>query len=406
MSVAFFDVDETLITVKSMFAFLRHWLAERGDDGGEYARITDEIKQLAAAGTPREEINRHYYRLYRGVEYAALEESGKRWFDAFAADGAPFYLDTLEALRAHRDSGVRTVLLSGSFAPAIAPVAAAAAAPTGCRDCRLAQTPRPRRRRERHRTLRRSKSGVRMVKRLYDLTPTTQGPLYPPSEIVDADGNFLVVGFLNEAEPDGTVTRRWGRAVVAADTPLSAHNYPMVFAPDQLPNAGEVVRRSYPFHEVPIPDLRPEDGRKLTEPVTLGRWLEARGTVEVAIGDDEHHAEFHFERSGLIPDSLYTIMSLRSGDLNPAAPTRPGPLGVPNVFITGADGTATYRATLPNPFPDPATPGANRVISVIVLWQSYQQNCSGAIGHFGLGGDIHAQLKLPTPTFEEFRTRP
>lgn len=60
MSVAFFDVDETLITVKSMFAFLRHWLAERGDDGGEYARITDEIKQLAAAGTPREEINRHY----------------------------------------------------------------------------------------------------------------------------------------------------------------------------------------------------------------------------------------------------------------------------------------------------------------------------------------------------------
>ncbi|MFE7719961.1 hypothetical protein ACFU44_13075 [Nocardia rhizosphaerihabitans] len=280
-----------------------------------------------------------------------------------------------------------------------------------------------------------------MVKRLYDLTPTTQGPLYPPSEIVDADGNFLVVGFLNEAGHDGTVTRRWGRAVVAADTPLPAfgenlpyrvirglpeelsdddanlvlhtlpvplpaHNYPMVFAPDQLPNAGEVVRPSYPFHEVPIPDLRPEDGRKLTEPITLGRWLEARGTVEVAISDDEHHAEFRFELSGLIPDSLYTIMSLRSGDLNPTAPTRPGPLGVPNVFITGADGTATYRATLPNPFPDPATPGANRIISVIVLWQSYQQNYGGAIGHFGLGGDIHAQLKLPTPTFEEFRTRP
>ncbi|MFD6389236.1 HAD family hydrolase [Nocardia sp. NPDC060259] len=125
---AFFDVDETLITVKSMFAFLRHWLAENGDDGGEYARITDEIKERAAAGTPREEINRHYYRVYRGVEYAALAESGKRWFGAFAADGAPFYLDTLEALRAHHDSGVRTVLLSGSFAPAIAPVADAVGA--------------------------------------------------------------------------------------------------------------------------------------------------------------------------------------------------------------------------------------------------------------------------------------
>ncbi|MFF0544622.1 hypothetical protein ACWEVD_11835 [Nocardia thailandica] len=279
-----------------------------------------------------------------------------------------------------------------------------------------------------------------MVKRRYDLTPTTQGPLYPPSEVLDADGNFLVVGFLNDEGPDGTVTRRWGRAIVAADTPLPpfgenlpyrvirelpeelapadaeqvlytlplplpAHNYPMVFAPDQLPDAAAVTRPSYAFHEVPIPDLRPEDGRKLTEPVTLGRWLEARGTVEVSLADDERSAEFRFEFSGLIPDSLYTVMSLRSGDLNPDNPTRPGPLGVPNVFVTDLDGSATYRASLPNPFPDPAEPGANRVVSVVVLWQSYQQNYGGAIGHFGLGGDIHAQLKLPTPTFEEFRTR-
>ncbi|MFD6271602.1 hypothetical protein [Nocardia asteroides] len=280
-----------------------------------------------------------------------------------------------------------------------------------------------------------------MVKRRYDLTPTTQGPLYPPSEIVDADGNFLVVGFLNETGPDGTVTRRWGRAVVAADTPLPpfgdnlpytvirelpeelsdedanivlhtlplplpAHNYPMVFAPDQLPDAAEVVRPSYAFHEVPIPDLRPEDGRKLTAPVTLGQWLQACGTVEVSVTDDERHGEFHFEFSGLIPDSLYTVMSLRSGDLNPTSPTRPGPLGVPNVFITAPDGTATYRATLPNPFPDPTLPDANRIISVVVLWQSYQQNYGGAIGHFGLGADIHAQLKLPTPTFDDLHTHP
>ncbi|MFC9875066.1 hypothetical protein [Nocardia salmonicida] len=280
-----------------------------------------------------------------------------------------------------------------------------------------------------------------MVKRLYELTPTTQGPLYPPSEIVDEAGDFIVVGFLNEEGPDGTVTRRWGRAVVAADTPLPpfgenlpyqvvrelpeelsaadsdlvlhtlplplpANNYPIVFAPNQLPDAAQVTRASFPLHEVPIPDLRPEDGRKLAEPVTLGEWLRARGTVEVSISDDERDGHFAFEFTGLIPDSLYTVMSLRSNDLNPESPTRPGPLGVPNVFVTAPDGTGTYRATLPNPFPDPTTPGANRVISVVVLWQSYQQNYGGAIGQFGLGGDIHAQLKLPTPTFEEFRTRP
>ena len=280
-----------------------------------------------------------------------------------------------------------------------------------------------------------------MVKRLYELTPTTQGPSYPPSEIVDAAGDFLVVGFLNEVGPGGAVTRRWGRAVVAADTPLPefgtnlpyrvirelpeelspedadlvlhtlplplpANNYPIVFAPDQLPHAAEITRPSYPFHEVPIPDLRVEDGRKLTEPVTLGRWLEARGTVEVSLSDDDREAHFAFDFTGLIPDSLYTVMSLRARDLDPESPTRPGPLGIPNVFITDPEGAATYRATLPNPFPDPTTPHANRILSVVVLWHSYQQNYGGAIGQFGLGGDIHAQLKLPTPTFEDFTPRP
>ncbi|MFE6858584.1 hypothetical protein [Nocardia sp. NPDC057668] len=278
-----------------------------------------------------------------------------------------------------------------------------------------------------------------MVSKTYELTPTTQGPLYPPSEVLDAAGDFIVVGFLNDAGPDGSVTRRWGRAIVAADTPvpefgasapytivreldaelsradaesvlytlplpLPANNYPIVFAPDQRPDAESVRRPSYAFHETPIPDLRPEDGRKLTSPITLEQWLRARGTLEVSVGEDGHHGEFRFEFTDLIPDSLYTVMSLRAKDLDPDAPTRPGPLGVPNVFVTDAAGAGAYHAKLPNPFPDPAAPGANRVISVVVLWQSYQQNYGGAIGHFGLGGDIHAQLKLPTPTFEEFRT--
>ena len=108
--------------------------------------------------------------------------------------------------------------------------------------------------------------------------------------------------------------------------------------------------------------------------------------------------------SGLIPDSLYTVMSLRQRDLDPAGPTRPGPLGIPNVFVTSEGGTGFYRATLPDPFQDETRPGANRVINVIVLWMSYQMNRGGAIGWYGLGGDIHAQLKLKAPSFHEFRT--
>ncbi|AYF78409.1 HAD-IB family hydrolase [Nocardia yunnanensis] len=125
---AFFDVDETLITVKSMFAFQRFWLAENGDDGSEYARLIDEIKQRAAAGAPREEVNRHYYRAYRGVRADALAAAGRRWFEQFTAGGGAYYSEAVKTLRAHRDSGHVTVLLSGSFAAAIAPIAAAVGA--------------------------------------------------------------------------------------------------------------------------------------------------------------------------------------------------------------------------------------------------------------------------------------
>jgi hypothetical protein len=271
-------------------------------------------------------------------------------------------------------------------------------------------------------------------RRTYTLDPTTQGPLYPPSEVLDADGNFIVAGAV--VRPEGIA---WGRALVAADTPvppfgkvvpyrivselddpltpeqadkvlytlplpLPANNYPMLFAPDQAPDANSHVAPSYPFHEAPIPDLRPEHGRRLTAPVRLGDWLAARGTLTVTLADDRRAAEFAFTFENLIPESLYTIMSLREGDLDPARLTRPGPLGVPNVFVTDRDGRAGYRVDMPDPFPSKDRPEGNRIINVIVLWMSRQTNHGGAIGIYGLGGDIHAQLKLRGASFQEFET--
>ncbi|RRR99525.1 hypothetical protein [Glycomyces terrestris] len=275
-----------------------------------------------------------------------------------------------------------------------------------------------------------------MAGTVLDLSVSTQGPAYPPSEIMDKDGNFVTIGRINRAADDGTVTPAWGSALVAADSPLPpfgelapyrilreltadddgmelytlplplpCSNYPMLFAPEQRPDAHEVVRPSYPLHEVPIPDLRAADGPRRRDPITLGQWRRARGQLEVTTTGDGRAAVFEFWFTGLIPDSVYTVMSLRQRDLDPAGPTRPGPLGVPNVFIADAGGAAHYRAELPDPFPDPGLPGANRVVNVVVLWMSYQQNYGGAIGHFGLGADIHAQLKLTGPSFQEFRTR-
>lgn len=278
-------------------------------------------------------------------------------------------------------------------------------------------------------------------KKFYELSVTTQGPTYPPSEVMDGDGNFIVIGRVNRHGPVGECLSEWSQAIVSASSvvpafgenrpyevvrdlperldpadeaivlhtlplPLPCNNYPMVFAPEQYPEAASVCRQSYPFHRVPIPDLRPEDGPKVTTPITLGQWCQARGHLELSVSQDRKLGYFHFEFSGLIPNSLYTIMSLRQRDLDPKGPTRPGPLGVPNVFVGDERGEGRYQASLPNPFPATSTLGANRIVNVVVLWMSYQMNRGGAIGWFGLGGDIHAQLKLRTAAFDEFETLP
>lgn len=280
-----------------------------------------------------------------------------------------------------------------------------------------------------------------MFQQTYTLSVTTQGPLYPPSEIMDEDGNFVVIGAVTTRADDG-VTTRWTGAVVSAQSPVPAfgerapytiierfepdeplpkhlgdkvlhtlplplpcNNYPMVFAPQQYPDANTEDRPSYPLHRAPIPDFKPEHGRQLDRPVTLAEWVRAAGTLTVTLEHEARKARFSFTFSDLLPRTLYTIMTLREHDLDPAGPTRPGPLGVPNVFVTDRSGGAAFEAVLPNPFPDPSQEGGNRVINVVVLCMSSQMSHGGAIGRYGLGGDIHAQLKFPQPMFHEFTTR-
>lgn len=269
-----------------------------------------------------------------------------------------------------------------------------------------------------------------------ELSLTTQGPLYPPSEIMDKDGNFIVIGRI--PQEDGTTP--WTAAIVSGKTrpppfgalgryeivrwldlddlgawadeilytlplPLPTNNYPMLFAPSQRPQAHAERRPSYPLHAAPIPDCRDVDGPRPVDPISLGQWRQARGEVAVTLARDSRSALFEFAFEGLIPDSVYTVMSLRQRDLDPAAPTRPGPLGVPNVFITDRHGAGHFWGRLPNPFPSPDAPNANRIINVVVLYMSSRMSYGGAIGWYGLGGDIHAQLKLRDRGFMEFTTR-
>lgn len=116
--IAFFDVDETLITLKSMFRFLEHHL-----DPEEYEIAVTYLRDRAAAGTPREETNREYYRNFIGERATDVAASGQRWFAAEMARGGLFHDPAVAEFHRHRDAGAAIVLVSGSFSACLDPIA-------------------------------------------------------------------------------------------------------------------------------------------------------------------------------------------------------------------------------------------------------------------------------------------
>jgi HAD superfamily hydrolase (TIGR01490 family) len=121
--VVFCDVDETLISVKSMFDFLRYWMARSGDDGTGYRDSVEELRTMARGERPRSEINRAYYRRFTGVEYTALLEVGRDWYADYRRQPTAFVGATLAAVGGHRAAGDTIVLVSGSFRACLEPLA-------------------------------------------------------------------------------------------------------------------------------------------------------------------------------------------------------------------------------------------------------------------------------------------
>ncbi|MGW1884000.1 HAD family hydrolase [Streptomyces sp. NPDC001970] len=122
--IAFFDVDGTLTTTTTIFRFLRHYLADQGHAPHVYDQRRQRLKAMTDMGVPREETNRAYFDNYRGADASEVERLAREWFAAELRAGGLFNPHALAALRKHRESGDRVVLVSGSFPACLDPVAA------------------------------------------------------------------------------------------------------------------------------------------------------------------------------------------------------------------------------------------------------------------------------------------
>jgi HAD superfamily hydrolase (TIGR01490 family) len=124
-AAAFFDVDETLIAVKSMFDFLDFYLGNRVSehDTGRASRVAAFRAAARDRRVPREEVNRVYYRIYAGERADTLAELGRTWFRTRRREPGFVLAPVVAALVRHRLAGHRVVLVSGSMPACLDPLA-------------------------------------------------------------------------------------------------------------------------------------------------------------------------------------------------------------------------------------------------------------------------------------------
>lgn len=118
-SAAFFDVDETLIDMKSMQSFLDFYFEDRARG----LPTPWQQFQRTVAGLPREEGNRAYYRLWSGQKLSDLTRAGQAWFEQHIQRPSFLIPAALDAVREHRVAGRQVFLVSGSFHPCLDPLA-------------------------------------------------------------------------------------------------------------------------------------------------------------------------------------------------------------------------------------------------------------------------------------------
>lgn len=122
-SIAFFDVDDTLISVKSMLSFQNYWYRQVGDLAG-YRAYQQDLERHLTPDASWEFLNRLYYRHFRGRSVAQVEQLGRQWLTQTKAQTPSFYHSRpLAELRAHQQAGREVVFVSGSFSALLEPIA-------------------------------------------------------------------------------------------------------------------------------------------------------------------------------------------------------------------------------------------------------------------------------------------
>lgn len=120
---AFFDVDETIVSLKTMISFQKFWCDQTGD-GRQWAAFCREMEGLQGRGAPRERMNKEYYKYFCDRDANQVRELAVEWWRSLEEAQEELYRqDVVEKLRNHQADNQDPVFVSGSFHEALAPIA-------------------------------------------------------------------------------------------------------------------------------------------------------------------------------------------------------------------------------------------------------------------------------------------
>lgn len=123
---AFFDVDETLISIKSMFSFRDFYFHRTlGDEQGAIAQRNAQIQvqEQITLGLSRTEVNRLFWASFCGFDQHDVQQAARVWHAQVSQQPGYFVPQTLEALRQHQRDGTEAVFVSGSCIEILTPLA-------------------------------------------------------------------------------------------------------------------------------------------------------------------------------------------------------------------------------------------------------------------------------------------
>lgn len=123
---AFFDVDETIISIKSMFIFQKFYLTNLfGEAEGikKFEDFWEKVTTKVNAGDSRSSINSFYYLQFKGHSSKKLNELAEKWFEVVKLNDGFYHEPVVNRLKEHMKSGIEPVFVSGSSVNIIAPLA-------------------------------------------------------------------------------------------------------------------------------------------------------------------------------------------------------------------------------------------------------------------------------------------